>query len=96
VARDVWLMRSGEARRKCAHEEGAAHVVVAGACPACGFEPFNARGIGVRPAADDRAWESDAVALCCRAAVGVLRVEANTIFGVREDEAVLHGRWRVY
>ena len=50
----------------------------------------------MHPSADDRAWEADAVALCCRSTVGILRVEMSTLFGVREDELVLRGRCRVY
>lgn len=79
--------------------EGADHVVVDvwAACPYCAAEgPVKIGGAGQRASADDRAWEADAGALCCRAFLGILRVEVSTLFGVREDRAVLAGRCRVY
>jgi hypothetical protein len=72
------------------------HAVVEGSCPRCSATPFAVAGTGKRPSQDDRAWEADAVCLDCRASVGTLRVETNTLFGVREDQAVLQGRCRVY
>ena len=66
-----------------------------GACPHCGATPFRVAGCGVRPSADDRAYEADAKCVSCFAAVGTLRAEAETIFGVREDEDVC-ARARVY
>lgn len=57
---------------------------------------FKIAGSGRRPSDDDRAWEADAGCLACKAHVGTLRVESNTLFGVREDERVLRGRVRVY
>jgi hypothetical protein len=48
------------------------------------------------PGADDRAWEADGYCTACKAHVGTIRVEPDTLFGVREDEAVLMGRCRVY
>jgi hypothetical protein len=76
--------------------DGADHAIAEGACIACGAAAFKIGGSGRRASADDRAWESDGYALCCRAPVGLIRVEMNTLFGVREDEAVLRGRCRVY
>jgi hypothetical protein len=62
-----------------------------------GYPPrFKVAGTGRRPSADDRAWECDAHCLACKAHVGTLRAEMSTLFGVREDEAVLNGRPRVY
>jgi hypothetical protein len=75
--------------------DGAAHVVVDGACPACGAEPFGARGLGRRIAAHDT-YAADAVATCCGKHVGELRVTLGTIFGLEEDERVLTGPWKVY
>lgn len=72
------------------------HAVADKPCPHCSATPLKVAGTGRRPSKDDRAWEADAVALCCKKAVGIIRVEMSTIFGVREDEAVLHGRCRVY
>lgn len=57
---------------------------------------FKVAGKGRRPSADDRAWEADAGCLACRAHLGTLRVEANTLFGVREDERALRSGVRIY
>lgn len=67
-------------------------------CPCCGAtgESFLVSGGGRRPSQDDRAWEADAACRACHAHLGVLVYETGTLFGVREDEAVLCGRWRVY
>lgn len=91
-------VRDLDRRFRCAlPREGCGHVVVlAVKCPRCGADPFLVAGAGKRPSADDRAWEADAGCLACGARVGTLRVEADTLFGVREDEAVLRGPWRVY
>lgn len=77
------------------HEE-ADHAVAAGACPKCNASPWGVQGAGRRPSADDRAWEADGVTTCCKQFAGIIRVETNTLFGVREDELVLSGRCRVY
>lgn len=76
--------------------EGADHVAAEGACPQCKANPFKVAGNGMRPSADDRAWEADATCWACRKHVGTLRVDTGTLFGVREDRAVLEGRCRVY
>jgi hypothetical protein len=91
-----FLIGAGEPRGCQVPFEGCRHVVATGPCPECGVAPFRVRGTGIRPSADDRAWEADAHCLACQKMVGILRVEADTIFGVREDEAVLSGRCRVY
>lgn len=75
---------------------GADHAVVEGACPSCEATPFKVGGTGRRPSADDRAWEADAVSLCCGQEVGLLRAEPNTLFGVREDERVSRMGVRIY
>lgn len=65
--------------------------------PSDGYPPhFKVAGSGRRPSDDDRAWEADAGCVACKAHLGILRVETNTLFGVREDERVLRGRCRVY
>lgn len=75
---------------------GADFVEVDGTCPTCGAKPYKARGGEPHPSADDRAWEATACCVACSTVVGTLRVEPSTIFGVREDQAVLCGRCRVY
>lgn len=57
---------------------------------------FKVAGTGRRISSDDRAYEADAVALCCEKRVGLLRVETGTLFGVREDEAVMRLGVRIY
>jgi len=65
-------------------------------CPLCGVTPLRVQGTGKRPSADDRAYEADGIAVCCSQPVGLIRAEVSTLFGVREDRAVLVGRCRVY
>jgi hypothetical protein len=65
-------------------------------CPECGAKVWGVQGSGSRPSADDRAYEADGYATCCKARVGTIRFEPDTLFGVREDRAVLQGRCRVY
>lgn len=94
----TWLLMKwgGPKRKVCVPFDGADHAVADGACPCCGTEDFKVAGSGRRASADDRAWEADAGCLACKAHVGTLRVEPNTLFGVSEDERVLRGRVRVY
>jgi hypothetical protein len=66
------------------------------ACPRCGSEAFGVNGSNKRPSEDDRAWEADGYSTCCNAFVGTIRLEVSTLFGVREDRAVLGGRCCVY
>ena len=77
--------------------EDAGHVVVDDTdCPGCGVTLWRVAGCGRRIASDDHAYEADAVSLCCDRPCGVLRVEIPTLFGLREDERVMAGAWRVY
>lgn len=81
---------------KLPHPE-ADHVRIEGEpCPKCSAKPWGAVGAGRRPSKDDRAWEADGHCTECKAHIGIIRVETNTLFGVREDQAVLQGRCRVY
>lgn len=75
---------------------GADRLLVDGACPLCSATPFHCIG-----KADEQRHEHDitrapAIALCCKKIVGIVVVRFSTIFGREEDEAVLHGRCRVY
>lgn len=65
-------------------------------CPLCKASPWRVAGRNRRIADDDRAYEADGFCVDCGAAVGLIRAEASTLFGLHEDEAVLHGRPRVY
>jgi len=71
-------------------------VAPGGPCPECGQEGYRVAGKNKRIAEDDRAYESDAYCTSCERPVGTLRLEVSTIFGLREDNAVLRGRCRVY
>lgn len=90
------MVRDGARRPVIQPYAFADHAVAGGACPLCRAEPFKIAGSGMRPSADDRAYESDGRCLACGGAVGLIRAEASTLFGVREDEAVGSGPWRVY
>jgi hypothetical protein len=95
----IYLFPKDENGRLCCARPApdADHAVVVGACcPYCGVSPFKIAGSGRRPSKDDRAWEADAGCLACKAHVGTLRLEVNTLFGVREDEAVARLGIRIY
>lgn len=96
-ARTATLVLADRSTRTVAPpERGARHAVANGACPACAAEPFLVAGDGIRIADDDRHWEADGLCLACKAVVGLVRVRAETIFGLRMDREVLEGRPRVY
>jgi hypothetical protein len=85
--------------RTCAaHPDAPGSVTVEGvrACPHCGAAPFRVGGRGAHPSSDDRAHEAVAACMACKRNVGTLRVEASTVFGVREDAHVLAGPWKVF
>jgi hypothetical protein len=96
VNRRIRLLTS-DGRRRCEIESpDANHATADGRCPTCNTEPFRVQGTGRRIAADDRAYEADAVCLACAQIVGTLRVEVNTLFGLREDEAVFRSGVKIY
>lgn len=96
MSRRIYLLTSG-GRRRCRLDFAEAdHAVAEGCCPACTTELFRVQGTGRRIAADDRAYEADAVCLACAQLVGTLRVEVNTLFGLREDEAVARLGVKIY
>jgi len=93
----LYLLHADKRIKCVVPPDGAKHVTVPGACPLCGSEMFLVRGEHKHIAPDDRAYEADAIAECCGSAVGRLRLETDTLFGLEEDEAMLvHGRPRVY
>jgi len=92
----IWLIVDGVRRKVSTPEAHADHAKVDGSCPRCGIEDFRVAGGNRRPSEDDRAWEADGVCLACGQNVGLIRADTDTLFGVREDEAVLNGRFRVY
>lgn len=84
------------------------YAIALGECPHCSYSEavvfgdgseergFKVAGRNQRISADDRAYESDGVALCCKARVGTLRAEPETLFGIDEDEAVAGLGIRIY
>lgn len=75
--------------------EGAPTAKAKGAtCPACGV-PLRVLGNGRRIGGHDF-YTSNAFCAACRAQVGEVRAYVSTVFGLEEDERVLHGRCRVY
>jgi phenylpropionate dioxygenase-like ring-hydroxylating dioxygenase large terminal subunit len=89
-------LRIGDEQRAVTTNEDGTEATAAGTCPHCGVEPFAIAGGGMRIATDDRAYEADGRCVVCGEPVGLIRAEAETIFGLTEDEAVLRGRARVY
>lgn len=93
----ILLIRNGDLMPLTLPFEGAEHVLSSDPCPFCRASPCAVVGAGQRIAEDDRAYEADAFCAACRNPLGLMRVEVPTLFGLREDEAVLrHGRARVY
>jgi len=92
----IYLLTSDRRRRCRLNSPAADHAVAEGKCPTCGAEPFRVRGTVPRIADDDRAYEAEAWCLACSASVGKLRVEVSTLFGLREDEAVLRLGVKIY
>ena len=91
-----FLLIDGEPRREFkVPEDYVTTAEVDGGCPLCG-EPLIIYGKGKRISQDDRAYEADGFCHTCEECIGVICVEVPTLFGLREDAAVLEGRCRVY
>jgi hypothetical protein len=91
---NVYLMRDDRRIKLDSRPEYCA--VLAEPCPKCECSPCRVQGSGAAPSQDDRAWEARGYCMDCHELVGVIRTEVDTIFGVTEDERVLHGLARVY
>lgn len=92
----VWLeinRDSGIERRHV--KPGPVVGTVDGACPGCAAEPFLIKGHGARRH-DERTHRAGARCVSCDDPVGYVYARVDTIFGLEEDERVLHGRCRVY
>jgi hypothetical protein len=93
----MFLMQDDKRFKLSTPFEGSDHAVVDGeACPHCKVNPFKIAGSGKHIADDDRAYQAEGYCLACKKHVGVIRAEPSTLFGLHEDEAMLHGRCRVY
>lgn len=88
------IMKDDE--KRVIRETHADHAVVDGACPHCKATPLKVAGHGRRISSDDRAYEADGSCVACVVFVGVIRAETNTLFGLREDEAVSRLGVRIY
>lgn len=64
-------------------------------CPRCDVAPCKVGGTGITHHNHDT-YFAGAVALCCRERIGTIETTVDTLFGIDEDNAVLHGRPRVY
>lgn len=70
------------------------HVMPEGKCPECGQEEWKVQG-GETTRGHDT-YSAPARCVLCGERVGTLVVKMDTLFGLEEDERVLHGRARVY
>lgn len=64
-------------------------------CPSCGDAPLRVQGTGRTIGGHDW-YRATGHCAACGARVGEVRAYVSTIFGIEEDERVLHGRARVY
>lgn len=79
------------------HDASSRTIAVPGiGCPCCKARELVVAGRNPREGDDDRTYVSDAYCVACDKRAGRLVVEASTIFGLKEDRAVLQGRPRVY
>lgn len=90
--------QSGVDQRKVRRNpDGPATLIASGACPGCATEPFLIRLVTkADPQDDDRTLVAGSRCVRCGDNVGYVHIKADTLFGLREDRAVLDGRWRVY
>ena len=77
--------------------DGADHAIIYDLddCPLCHCKTLKVRGLGIRERGHDT-YTADAQTICCGKPIGKLVVTVDTLFGIEEDERVLHGRCRVY
>jgi hypothetical protein len=97
----IFLLRDGAAKLELKlpfPEADYANFKTPIACPACGgpSEKLGVQGSGKHPSQDDRAYEAEGYATCCKAHLGTIRFETGTFFGVREDEAMARLGIRIY
>jgi hypothetical protein len=87
-------VRVDDEERSCSLPENERWIDVNGCCPACKAKEL--RVIGEKARQEIGHDTVTAPALCCGAKIGTVHVTLSTIFGLEEDERVLHGRPRVY
>ena len=96
MARKLTLITEDRSIRIPLPKHDVGSVAPGGACPKCGEGGYHVVGKNMHISDDDRAYESEAFCTKCDALVGTLRLLTNTLFGLREDNAVLKGRCRIY
>lgn len=89
-------VRIDDEERSCSLPECERWIDVHGGCPTCKAKELRFIGEKARQEIGHDTVTAPALALCCGAKVGVVTVTLSTIFGLDEDERVLHGRPRVY
>lgn len=82
--------------RSCSLPEHERWIDVTGSCPSCEADSLRVIGDERQQDIGHDTVTAPALALCCGATVGTVRVTLGTIFGLEEDARVLHGRCRVY
>jgi hypothetical protein len=77
--------------------ENNAFVTIEAPCPKCKApKPLVVVGRDGSRHHDHDTYHADATCKKCGETIGDLRAKVSTIFGIEEDERVLHGRPRVY
>jgi len=88
----------GDVRHAAAEAPRAGDAAVAfdAPCPACGAKaPILVAGCGTHTTTHDT-FVASAKHVGCGERIGRIEAKVDTIFGIEEDERVLHGRARVY
>ena len=81
------------------HDPGSCVAEAPGSCPRCGAVPLLVKGLvahAVKSTPHEHCTEWEAVTVCCGRGGWTIGVRFFSLFGFEEDEAVLHGRARVY
>jgi hypothetical protein len=87
-------LHDGEVRRLVPLPSGE-RAAAEGPCPLCGAEELAVAGTGTYREGHDT-YAARGITLCCGEPCGTIRAQVDTIFGIEEDDRVLHGRCRVY
>lgn len=90
----IWLDTS-TGRRAIVGQPAPTFATFSGACPCCRAVPFRVAGEGQEREGHDT-YAARARCIDCDKHVGTVHARVDTIFGIEEDERVLHGRCRVY
>jgi hypothetical protein len=89
-------VKIGDVAREGRLPESERWIDVAVRCPLCDNATLPVIGDKRRQTVGHDTVTAPALSMCCGQEVGTVLVELSTIFGLEEDERVLHGRPRVY